>query len=116
VRTTVAEMGPLLFSRLMELTRGAGGCAQHRLPRADEEGLPLLDLKDLQALLVWVGENREELSCATAISRRVDRAIQRRLLVLENQGGGAALRGAGAGADDLLLTAPTGAGGSTSCR
>lgn len=55
---------------------------------ADEQGLPLLDLKDLQALLVWVGENREELSLRYGnIAVQSVGAIQRRLLVLDNQGG-----------------------------
>jgi len=55
---------------------------------ADEQGLALLDLKDLQALLVWVGENRSELSLRYGnISTASIGAIQRRLLVLENQGG-----------------------------
>ncbi|KAG1715467.1 hypothetical protein GQR58_000439 [Nymphon striatum] len=54
---------------------------------ADEQGLPLLDLKDLQALLVWTGENRAELSLRYGnISVSSIGAIQRRLLVLENQG------------------------------
>jgi DNA helicase HerA-like ATPase len=54
---------------------------------ADEEGLPLLDLKDLQALLVWIGQNAKELALRYGfVSSQSVGAIQRRLLVLENQG------------------------------
>ncbi|MYM53944.1 helicase HerA-like domain-containing protein [Thalassovita mangrovi] len=88
VRTTVAEMGPLLISRLLELSEAQEGILNIAFRLADEQGLPLLDLKDLQALLVWVGENRAELSLRYGnISVQSVGAIQRRLLVLENQGG-----------------------------
>lgn len=88
VRTTVAEMGPLLLSRLLELSEAQEGILNIAFRLADEQGLPLLDLKDLQALLVWVGENREELSLRYGnVSTASIGAIQRRLLVLENQGG-----------------------------
>jgi DNA helicase HerA-like ATPase len=88
VRTTVAEMGPLLLSRLMGLSTAQEGVLNIAFRLSDEEGLPLLDLKDLQALLVWVGQN------AAAIGLRYGNvapatvgAIQRQLLTLENQGG-----------------------------
>ncbi|WP_411028145.1 helicase HerA-like domain-containing protein [Shimia sp. FJ5] len=88
IRTTVAEMGPLLLSRLMELTEAQEGILNIAFRLADEEGLPLLDLKDLQALLVWVGENKDDLSLRYGnVSVSSIGAIQRRLLVLENQGG-----------------------------
>ena len=87
VRTTVAEMGPLLLSRLLELTEAQEGILNIAFRMSDEEGLPLLDLKDLQALLVWVGENAKDLSLRYGnISVASVGAIQRRLLVLENQG------------------------------
>ncbi|MBO9477137.1 DUF853 family protein [Shimia sp. R11_0] len=87
VRTTVAEMGPLLLARLMELSEAQEGILNIAFRLADEQGLPLLDLKDLQALLVWVGENRAELALRYGnISVNSIGAIQRRLLVLENQG------------------------------
>ncbi len=57
IRTTVADMGPLLLARLMDLTDAQEGVLNIAFRVSDEEGLPLLDLKDLQALLVWVGEN-----------------------------------------------------------
>ncbi|MBV1868733.1 MAG: DUF853 domain-containing protein [Marinosulfonomonas sp.] len=88
VRTTVAEMGPLLLSRLLELSEAQEGVLNIAFRLSDEEGLPLLDLKDLQALLVWVGQNGEELSLRYGnVSKSSVGAIQRALLVLENQGG-----------------------------
>ena len=87
VRTTVAEMGPLLLARLMELTEAQEGVLNIAFRLSDEQGLPLLDLKDLQSLLVWVGENRGELALRYGnVSPASIGAIQRRLLVLENQG------------------------------
>lgn len=88
IRATVAEMGPLLLSRLMELTDVQEGVLNVAFRVADEEGLPLLDLKDLQALLVWVGQNAKDLSLRYGnVSTSSVGAIQRQLLVLENQGG-----------------------------
>lgn len=88
VRTTLAEMGPLLLSRLMELTPAQEGIMNIAFRVSDEEGLPLLDLKDLQSLLVWVGQNRAALSLRYGnVSPQSIGAIQRQLMVLENQGG-----------------------------
>ncbi|MEL7151205.1 MAG: helicase HerA-like domain-containing protein [Pseudomonadota bacterium] len=87
IRTTVAEMGPLLLARLLELSEAQEGVLNIAFRVADEEGLPLLDLKDLQAMLVWLGENRETISLRYGnISTASVGAIQRQLLVLENQG------------------------------
>ncbi|HHS89223.1 MAG TPA: DUF853 family protein, partial [Rhodobacteraceae bacterium] len=88
IRTTVAEMGPLLLARLLDLTEAQEGVLNIAFRVSDEEGLPLLDLKDLQSLLVWVGENAKELSLRYGnVSGASVGAIQRALLVLENQGG-----------------------------
>lgn len=88
VRTTVAEMGPLLLARLLDLTPAQEGVLNIAFRVADDDGLPLLDLKDLQALLVWVGEHGRDLSLRFGnVSRASVGAIQRALLVLENQGG-----------------------------
>jgi len=88
VRTTMAEMGPLMLSRLLELSEAQEGVLNIVFRVADEEGLPLLDLKDLRALLAWVGENRATLSLRYGlIAPSSVGAIQRALLVLENQGG-----------------------------
>jgi len=87
LRTTVAEMGPLLLARLLELTDAQEGILNIAFRLSDEEGLPLLDLKDLQALLTWIGENRATLSLRYGnVSIASVGAIQRRLLVIENQG------------------------------
>ncbi|RPE71452.1 hypothetical protein EDD53_0571 [Pacificibacter maritimus] len=88
IRTTVAEMGPLLLSRLLGLTDAQEGVINIAFRVSDEQGLPLLDLKDLQALLVWCGENADQLTLRYGnISASSIGAIQRSLLVLENQGG-----------------------------
>lgn len=87
IRTTVSEMGPLLLARLLELTEAQEGILNIAFRVADEEGLPLLDLKDLQSMLVWLGENREAVSIRYGnIATASVGAIQRQLLVLENQG------------------------------
>ncbi|WP_405405506.1 helicase HerA-like domain-containing protein [Paracoccus sp. Ld10] len=88
VRTTPAEMGPLLLSRLLDLTPAQEGVMAIAFRVADEEGLPLLDLKDLQSMLVWVGQNATELSARYGnVSAASVGAIQRALLVLETEGG-----------------------------
>ncbi|MBU3030237.1 helicase HerA-like domain-containing protein [Paracoccus marinaquae] len=88
VRTTPAEMGPLLLSRLLDLTDAQEGVMNIAFRVADEQGLALLDLKDLQALLVWVGQNATDLPLQYGnVSTASVGAIQRALLVLENQGG-----------------------------
>lgn len=88
VRTTVSEMGPLLLSQLLGLTEAQEGILNIAFRVADEDGMALLDLKDLQALLVWIGQNAKDLSLRYGnVSTSSVGAIQRRLLVLENQGG-----------------------------
>jgi len=88
VRTTVSEMGPLLIAQLLDLSEAQEGILNIAFRVADEEGMPLLDLKDLQALLVWVGENAKDLALRYGnVSTASVGTIQRRLLVLENQGG-----------------------------
>ncbi len=88
VRTTPAEMGPLLLSRLLDLTDAQEGVLNIAFRVADEQGLALLDLEDLQAMLVWVGQNAKELSLKYGnVSTASVGAIQRALLVMENQGG-----------------------------
>ena len=90
VRATVAEMGPLLLARLLDLTDVQEGVLNVAFRVADEDGLVLLDLKDLQALLVWVGQNAKDLSLRYGnVGASSVGAIQRALLVLENQGGAA---------------------------
>ncbi|MEH6645705.1 helicase HerA-like domain-containing protein [Sulfitobacter sp.] len=88
VRTTVSEMGPLLLGQLLGLSEAQEGILNIAFRVADEDGMALLDLKDLQSLLVWIGENASDLSLRYGnVSSASVGAIQRRLLVLENQGG-----------------------------
>ncbi|MEL6423131.1 MAG: helicase HerA-like domain-containing protein [Pseudomonadota bacterium] len=88
IRTTVTEMGPLLLSRLLDLNETQEGVLNIAFRLADDENLPILDLRDLRALLVNVGERTKELGLMYGnISVASVGAIQRRLLVLEEQGG-----------------------------
>ena len=87
LRATVAEMGPLLLARILELTDTQEGVLNVAFRLADEEELPLLDLKDLQALLVFLSENAADVSARYGlVSPTSIAAIQRQLLMLENQG------------------------------
>ncbi len=86
IRTTVSEMGPLLFSRMLDLNPTQEGVLNIAFKIADDEGLLLLDLKDLRALLVEVGNRSKEISLTYGnVSRASIGAIQRALLVLEQQ-------------------------------
>jgi len=88
LRTTVSEIGPLLLSRLLELNDTQEGVMYATFKFADDEGLLLLDLKDLRALLTSIGENAKALTLEYGnISKASVGAIQRRLLVLEEQQG-----------------------------
>ena len=87
VRATVAEMGPLLLARILQLNDTQEGVLNVAFRLADEEQLPVLDLKDLQALLVFIAENASEISQRYGlVSPTSIAAIQRQLLTLENQG------------------------------
>lgn len=87
-RSTISEMGPLLLSRLLDLNDVQEGALNIAFRIADEEGLLLLDLKDLRAMLNHVAERAAELTTQYGnISKQTIGAIQRSLLVLENQGG-----------------------------
>ncbi|MDR6952755.1 DNA helicase HerA-like ATPase [Ancylobacter sp. 3268] len=87
VRATVTEMGPLLLSRLMNLNDVQEGVLNVVFRVADEHGLLLLDLKDLRAMLAFVAENAAKLTTTYGnVSSATVGAIQRALLVLENQG------------------------------
>ena len=80
-------MGPLLLSRLLGLNDTQEGVLNVAFEVADEEGLLILDLKDLRSLLQFVGENAKELTLKYGnVSKASLGAIQRRLLTLERQG------------------------------
>ncbi len=90
IRATISEMGPLLLARLMDLNDTQEGVLNVAFQLADDEGLLLLDLKDLRALLVNVAERASELSKLYGnVSQASVGAIQRQLLVLDRQGGDA---------------------------
>jgi DNA helicase HerA-like ATPase len=87
IRATVSEMGPLLLSRLMNLSEAQEGIMNIAFRIADEDGLLLLDMKDLQALLANIAERAEEISARYGnVTKPSVGAIQRTLLVLEQQG------------------------------
>ncbi|MGB5591400.1 MAG: helicase HerA-like domain-containing protein [Gammaproteobacteria bacterium] len=87
IRATVIEMGPLLLARLLELNDTQQGILHVAFRVADDEGLLLLDLPDLRALLHYIAEHAAEFSSRYGnISRQSVAAIQRRLLVLEDEG------------------------------
>jgi len=87
IRTTISEMGPLLLSRLLDLNDTQEGVLNIGFKIADDEGLLLLDLKDLRQMLVYLAENTSTISTAYGnVSKASIGAIQRRLLVLEQQG------------------------------
>ncbi|KRB50087.1 ATP-binding protein [Rhizobium sp. Root708] len=87
VRTTIAEMGPLLLARLMDASEPQEGVINIAFKIADQGGLPLLDLKDFSSLLNYMAENATELSSQFGlISKASVASIQRAMLVLEQQG------------------------------
>jgi DNA helicase HerA-like ATPase len=88
VRATMSEMGPLLLSRLMDLNDVQEGVLNIAFRVADEQGLLLLDLKDMRAMLGYLAEHAAELTTQYGnVSKPTIGTIQRALLVLENQGG-----------------------------
>lgn len=87
IRATISDMGPLLLSRLLDLSDVQEGVLNIAFALADDEGLLLLDLKDLRALLVEIDERSDEISKTYGrVSRASIGAIQRSLLVLQQQG------------------------------
>ncbi len=87
VRTTVSEVGPLLLANLLDLNDTQSGVLYAAFRIADEQGLLLLDLKDLKALLAWMVAQSSELRAAYGnITAASVGAIQRGILVLEEQG------------------------------
>jgi uncharacterized protein len=88
IRTTVTEMGPLLLARLMNLNEVQEGVLTIAFHVADKQGLPLIDLDDLQSMMVDVGERADELTLQYGnVSKPSVGSIQRSLLQLRSQGG-----------------------------
>ena len=87
IRTTISEMGPILLARLLGLNETQEGVLQVAFKVADDQGLLLLDLKDLRALMHFVGERAQDLSLEYGrVGTASVGAIQRRLLTLDQQG------------------------------
>jgi DNA helicase HerA-like ATPase len=111
IRATISDMGPLLLSRLMNLTEAQEGVLNIAFRLADEEGLLVLDLKDLQALLATVADRAKELQARYGnVSRDSVGAIQRSLLMLEQQGGANFFGEPALRIADLMRTTPDGRG------
>jgi len=111
VRTTVSEMGPLLLARLLDLNPTQAGILTLVFKVADDQGLLLLDLKDLQAMVRFVGDNARELRTQYGnISSASIGAIQRALLTLEHQGAEIFFGEPALNLDDLMQTASGGLG------
>ena len=87
VRTTISDMGPHILTALLELNETQSGVLYACFAIADDDGMLLLDLKDLRTLLGWMSENADQLRTRYGnITAASVGAIQRRLLVLEEQG------------------------------
>ena len=105
VRATVSEMGPVLLARIFNLNDTQSGVLNLAFKIADDNGLLLLDLKDLRSLLSWIGENAGQFTTNYGnISPASVGAIQRGLLSLEQQGGDRFFGEPALALDDLLQT------------
>jgi len=111
IRTTISEMGPLLLSRLLNLNDTQTGVLSLIFRIADDDGLLLLDIKDLRSILQYAGENASEFTTEYGrISRASVGAIQRKLLNLEDQGGDIFFGEPALNLDDFLQTDENGNG------
>ncbi|WP_439470430.1 helicase HerA-like domain-containing protein [Brevundimonas sp.] len=111
IRTTVSEIGPLLLARMLNLNDVQEGVLSVVFHVADKEGLLLLDLDDLRAMLVYVGENAERIGREVGnVAPASIAAIQRSLLQLEQQGGDAFFGEPALRLEDMLRTGLDGRG------
>ncbi|WP_420479111.1 helicase HerA-like domain-containing protein [Brevundimonas sp. FT23028] len=111
IRTTVSEIGPLLLARMLNLNEVQEGVLSVLFHVADKEGLLLLDLDDLRAMLVYLGENAERIGREVGnVAPASIAAIQRALLQLEQQGGGALFGEPALRLEDMLRTGLDGRG------
>lgn len=111
VRTTVSEMGPIMLSRLLELNDTQEGVLNIAFRVADAEGLLLLDMDDLRAMLTHISDNASEYSAQYGnIAAASVGAIQRALLALEAQGGRQLFGEPALKISDLMRIAPNGQG------
>ena len=111
VRATISDMGPLLLSRLLNLNETQSGVLTLVFKIADDNGLLLLDLKDLRSMVQFVGKNAKTFTTSYGnVSTASIGAIQRALLNLEQQGAERLFGEPMLDIDDLLQTAPDGRG------
>jgi DNA helicase HerA-like ATPase len=111
IRATVSEMGPLLLSRILDLNDIQSGVLTLIFRIADDNGLLLLDLKDLRAMTQFAGENAAQFKTEYGnISAASIGAIQRGLVTLEEQGAGAFFGEPALDLNDLIQTGPGGRG------
>jgi uncharacterized protein len=111
VRTTISEIGPSLLGRMLEINDTQVGMLEIAFKLADDQGLLLLDLDDLRALLGFVADNRKEISAKYGlVSTQSVAAIQRALLSLEREGGEALFGEPALELNDLLRTDLSGRG------
>ncbi|MCB4824694.1 helicase HerA-like domain-containing protein [Roseicella aerolata] len=111
LRATVAEMGPLLLSRMLELNDTQEGVLNIAFKVADDDGLLLLDFKDLRAILAHIADRAAELRDHYGqVSKTTIGTIQRRLLVLEQAGGEQFFGEPALALQDLMLVTPDGRG------
>ncbi len=111
LRATISEMGPILLARMLELNETQEGALAIAFALADDEGLLLLDLKDLRAMLAHMAERASELSQAYGhVTKATLGTIQRRLLTLEQAGAEHFFGEPALALDDLMLVTPDGRG------
>jgi DNA helicase HerA-like ATPase len=111
IRTTVTEMGPLLLSRILNLNETQAGVLNIVFKIADDNGLLLLDLKDLRSMSQYVGDNANQFKVQYGnISKASVGAIQRNLLVIEEQGGAKFFGEPALDINDLMQTEGKGRG------
>ncbi len=111
VRTTISEMGPLLLARILDLNDTQEGVLNIAFKYADDQGLALIDLKDLRALLVEVQAQSAEISARYGnVATATVGAVQRALLVLEQQGGASFFGERALDVADLMRTTIDGRG------
>lgn len=111
VRTTVSEMGPLLFSRLLNLNETQSSVLSMVYKIADDNGMLLLDLKDLRSMVQYVGDNAGEFTTRYGrVSTASIGAVQRGLMALEEQGGDRLFGEPALNLDDLMQTDTNGRG------
>ena len=111
IRTTVSEMGPLLLARLMGLNETQEGVLSIAFRVADEQGLLLLNLDDLQSMLLFCGDHAAELTTQYGnVTRATVGTIQRQILQLDSQGGSAFFGEPALAITDFMLSDENGRG------